>query len=116
MFDPRDSVVDFCDSAALISVLDLVITVDSAVAHLAGGLGVPVWLLLPWNPDWRWMQDREKSSWYPSVRLFRQTSPNKWTDVINDVIQLFSYFLERGYNGINKGCMGCSLHGVGQFP
>ncbi len=90
MFNPGENVVDFCDSAALISGLDLVITVDSAVAHLAGGLGVPVWLLLPWNPDWRWMQDREKSSWYPSVRLFRQTSPNKWSDVITDVLQLFA--------------------------
>lgn len=63
---------DFMDSAAMISALDLVICVDSAVAHLAGALGTPVWLLLPPNPDWRWLQAGESSAWYPSMRLFRR--------------------------------------------
>jgi len=64
---------DFTDSAAQINALDLVICVDSAVAHLAGALGKPVWLLLPPNPDWRWLQAREDSPWYPSLRLFRRS-------------------------------------------
>jgi tetratricopeptide (TPR) repeat protein len=63
---------DFSDSAAMIECLDLVITVDSAVAHLAGALGKPVWLLLAPNPDWRWLLEREDSPWYPTMRLFRR--------------------------------------------
>ena len=63
---------DFADTAAAIMALDLVITVDTSVAHLAGALGKPVWLLLPYAPDWRWLQARSDSPWYPSARLFRQ--------------------------------------------
>ena len=63
---------DFADTAAAISLLDLVITVDTAVAHLAGALGKPVWVLLPFAPDWRWLLKREDSPWYPTARLFRQ--------------------------------------------
>ena len=61
--------------------LDLVVTVDSAPAHLAGALGVPVWIALPVAPDWRWLLKREDSPWYPSVRLFRQTKRHEWGDV-----------------------------------
>lgn len=85
LYDFRDEVHDFTDSAALVAELDLVITVDSAVAHLAGGLGVPVWLLLPWNPDWRWMHGRDDSLWYPSTRIYRQVTPGQWHDVIRGV-------------------------------
>lgn len=63
---------DFGESAAMIGQLDLVITVDTAIAHLAGALGKPAWLLLPPNPDWRWLLDREDSPWYPTLRLFRR--------------------------------------------
>jgi tetratricopeptide (TPR) repeat protein len=67
--------------AAVIKGLDLVISVDSAVAHLAGGLGVPVWVALAFAPDWRWLLDREDSPWYPTARLFRQARPGAWDDV-----------------------------------
>ena len=63
---------DFFETAAVIEALDLVITVDTATAHLAGGLGKRSWLMLPFIPDWRWMLDAEESPWYPSLRLFRQ--------------------------------------------
>jgi tetratricopeptide (TPR) repeat protein len=73
---------DFGETAAALSALDLVIAVDTATAHLAGALGRPVWLLLPYAPDWRWMLDREDSPWYPSFRLFRQSSPRDWDEVV----------------------------------
>ena len=63
---------DFADSAAMVEQLDLVITVDTSIAHLAGALGKPVWVLLPPNPDFRWLLDREDSPWYPTMRLFRR--------------------------------------------
>jgi tetratricopeptide (TPR) repeat protein len=75
----------FQDTAAVLANLDLVITVDSAVAHCAGALGVPVWVLLPFYPDWRWLLDRQDSPWYPTMRLFRQTEPGKWDSVFNRV-------------------------------
>lgn len=76
---------DFADTAAAISLLDLVVCVDTSVAHLAGALGRPVWLLLPTPADWRWMEEREDSPWYPTMRLFRQRSPGAWSDVIERV-------------------------------
>jgi len=68
----------FMDTAAIMMNLDVVITSDSAVAHLAGALGVPVWVALSFSPDWRWLLDRSDSPWYPSMRLFRQKSPGDW--------------------------------------
>jgi Glycosyltransferase family 9 (heptosyltransferase) len=72
---------NFSDTAALISNLDLIISVDTSVAHLAGALGKPVWILLPFIPGWRWLLDREDSPWYPTAR-FRQNHARTWDDVI----------------------------------
>lgn len=76
---------DFADTAALISALDLVIAVDTSVAHLAAALGKPVWLMLPYAPDFRWLLDREDSPWYPNMRLFRQQQPGDWDSVITRI-------------------------------
>jgi Glycosyltransferase family 9 (heptosyltransferase) len=73
----------FADTAALISNLDLVISVDTSVAHLAGALAKPVWILLPFTPDWRWLLDRDDSPWYPTARLFRQDSTRQWDGVVS---------------------------------
>jgi len=81
---------DFSDTAALIANLDLVICVDTAVAHLAGALGKPVWLMLPFVPDWRWMLGRSDSPWYPSMRLFRQASFGDWESLISQVREALS--------------------------
>ncbi|WP_244816925.1 tetratricopeptide repeat protein [Caballeronia sp. Lep1P3] len=80
--DPMDEVADFADTAAIVASLDLVISVDTSVAHLAGALGKPVWVLLHSNADWRWLDARDDSPWYPTARLFRQASPGDWTEVI----------------------------------
>lgn len=76
---------DLADTADIIRQLDLVITVDTSVAHLAGAMGKAVWVLLPFAPDWRWMPDGENTPWYPSMRLFRQRAPRQWADVIDRV-------------------------------
>ena len=76
---------DFADTAALLDELDLVISVDTSIAHLAGIMGKKLWLLLPWNPDWRWLLDRDDSPWYPSARMFRQTRRGDWSSVLADV-------------------------------
>jgi ADP-heptose:LPS heptosyltransferase len=83
---------DFADTAALMSHLDLVISVDTAVAHLGGAMGKPVWLLLPSTPDWRWMLDREDSPWYPTMHLFRQKSRGDWKSVIERVANALASF------------------------
>ena len=77
-----DECVDFLDTAALIKSLDLVITVDSAIAHLAGALGKPVWLLNRYRSEWRWGLESESCPWYPTMRIFRQRAATSWTDVI----------------------------------
>jgi hypothetical protein len=73
---------NFSDTAALIENLDLVISVDTSVAHLAGALAKSVWILLPYNPDWRWLLDRDDSPWYPTARLFRQDRSRTWGSVM----------------------------------
>lgn len=83
--DLTADLTDFADTAALIACLDLVITVDTSVAHLAGALGRPTWILLPWTPDYRWLLDRADSPWYPSVRLFRQTETREFESVLDRV-------------------------------
>jgi hypothetical protein len=81
----ENELYDFAETGAVIANLDLVISVDTAVAHLAGAIGKPVWSLLQFDPDWRWLISREDSPWYPSMRLFRQTKPNDWTSVFEAV-------------------------------
>jgi ADP-heptose:LPS heptosyltransferase len=76
---------DFAETAALISCLDLVITVDTSVAHLAGALGRSTWILLPYAPDYRWLLDRDDSPWYPTVRLFRQDERRDYASVLEHV-------------------------------
>ncbi|MFC5359489.1 tetratricopeptide repeat protein [Azospirillum himalayense] len=83
---------DFADSAAILANLDLVIAVDTATIHLAGALGVPAWLLLPYAPDWRWLLDRTDSPWYPSLRLFRQPRPGDWDSVLRTVAAEMEHF------------------------
>lgn len=85
IFDLGRYLGDFADTAAAIQALDLVISVDTAVAHVAGALAKPVWTLIPFVPDWRWMLNREDSPWYPTMRLFRQSKPGDWTSVIERV-------------------------------
>jgi ADP-heptose:LPS heptosyltransferase len=75
----------FVDTAAIMMNLDLVITCDTSVAHLAGALGVPVWVALPFVPDWRWLLDRSDSPWYPTMRLFRQQTPADWDGVFKEI-------------------------------
>ncbi|MGE0725128.1 MAG: tetratricopeptide repeat protein [Alphaproteobacteria bacterium] len=80
--DPMAEVADFADTAAIVEQLDLVITVDTAVAHLAGALGKPVWVLSRHDGCWRWLEDRDDTPWYPTMRLFRQSAPGEWGDPI----------------------------------
>ncbi len=88
--DAGSTLGDWADTAALVSVLDLVITVDTGVAHLVGALARPGWLLLPWISEWRWLQDRDDSPWYPSLKLFRQPAAGDWESVIANVRQHLS--------------------------
>jgi tetratricopeptide (TPR) repeat protein len=80
---PGDDLRDFSDTAALLDLMDLVITIDTSVAHLAGAMGKPVWILLPHNCDWRWLMERDDSPWYPSARLFRQRQLGNRAEVID---------------------------------
>ena len=80
-----DQFADIDLFAAQVAAMDLVITIDNSAAHLAGALGVPTWLLLPYAPDWRWMLDRDDSPWYPTMRLFRQATPGDWQGVVQSV-------------------------------
>ena len=85
MFDAMAEMTDFADTAALTAACDLVISVDSAMLHLAGSLGRKVWLLDRYDGCWRWMKGREDSPWYPTLRIFRQSAPGDWGDVVAKV-------------------------------
>ena len=85
ILDVSEHLTDFVATAALVSCLDLVITVDTSVAHLVGALGCPVWIMLPFTPDYRWLLDRDDSPWYPTARLFRQTETRDYAPVIDRI-------------------------------
>ena len=89
------SLKSYADTAALIANLDLVISVDTSVAHLAGALAKPVWILLPFIPDWRWLLDRDDSPWYPTARLFRQDETRGWDSVMARVHAALDNHLRR---------------------
>ncbi|MFY3904261.1 glycosyltransferase family 9 protein, partial [Achromobacter xylosoxidans] len=76
---------DFDDTAAILTQLDVLVSVDSSPLHLAGALGCPAWALLPFASDWRWLRERRDSPWYPSIRLFRQPAPHAWQPVLEEV-------------------------------
>jgi hypothetical protein len=86
VFDAAPWLTDFTDTAAAVAALDLVISVDTSVAHLTGAMGKPVWLLNRADTDWRWLLDRGDSPWYPTMRIFRQPTPGDWNSVIEAVI------------------------------
>jgi len=96
LVDHTADLTDFAETAALIANLDLVITCDTSVAHLAGAMGKPTWIALPFAAPWRWMTDRTDSPWYPTVRLFRQPRPGDWRTPIRQIAQELSAQLHSG--------------------
>jgi ADP-heptose:LPS heptosyltransferase len=88
------AIQDFTDTLALLNTFDLLITVDTSVAHLAGAAGLPVWTLLQAGADWRWMTERNDSPWYPSMRLFRQRELGDWDTVIDEVREALQKWCE----------------------
>jgi len=95
IIDMTADLKDFSDTASLVANLDLVITVDTAVAHLAGALGKPVWILSRFDGCWRWLDGREDSPWYPTARLFHQKTAGQWDDVIERVTVALSQLSEQ---------------------
>lgn len=96
--DMKPYIHEFSDTAALISCLDLVISIDSAAAHLAGALGIPVWVMLKYSPDWRWYLHRDDSPWYGSARLFRQDTPGDWGSVTCAIARELKKIMDNGKN------------------
>jgi ADP-heptose:LPS heptosyltransferase len=86
---------DFDDTAACVAQMDIIISVDTSLVHLAGALGKPVWVLLPWAPEWRWLLDREDSPWYPTARLFRQQTMGDWAGAIERVVNALNTYQPR---------------------
>ena len=101
-----DEIRDFGETAALLGCLDVVITVDTATSHFAGAMGVPVWLLLPLAPEWRWLLEREDSPWYPTMRLFRQKEAGNWREVLDRVAGELRKLLEPPAPGGKKTRLG----------
>ena len=85
ILEHRHALANFSQTSGLLHELDMIITVDTSVAHLAAAIGKPTWILLPWVPDFRWLLDRPDSPWYPSVRLFRQPARDDWAPVLEAV-------------------------------
>jgi hypothetical protein len=83
--DLSAELADFAETAAVIANLDLTISVDTAVVHLAGAMNKPIWLLLPFDPEWRWLLGRSDSPWYPTLKIFRQKNSRLWSEVIREV-------------------------------
>ncbi len=92
VMDAGPQLHDFTDTAALVACLDLIVTVDTSVSHLAGALGKPTWTLLPHIPDWRWLLDRTDTPWYQQMKLFRQTEPKNWSIILENLKQNFMEF------------------------
>jgi hypothetical protein len=92
LIDPMPEVTDFADTAALVANLDLVISVDTSVAHLAGALGRRVWLLSRYDGCWRWLHGRDDNPWYPGLRLYRQERPHDWSTVVERVLSDLAAF------------------------
>ena len=90
LVDWAGELIDFAETAALITQLDLVIAVDTAVCHVAGAIGKPVWILIAFQPDWRWLLDRKDSPWYPTAKLFRQTRPGDWSQPLAQIDRRFT--------------------------
>jgi tetratricopeptide (TPR) repeat protein len=112
LVDASPSIHDFADTAALIDRLDLLITVDTAAAHLAGAMGKPVWILLAHVPDWRWMLDRSDSPWYPTARLFRQSRGGQWSDPVDAIARSLDELLARRAGRVGQADhASCSLQG-----
>ncbi len=103
MTDTAEELTDFGETAALIANLDMVITVDTAMGHLAGALGKPVWILIPKAADWRWMLERSDSPWYPTARLFRQKTPGAWDPVLAEVTAALAEELKAGAEAAAAG-------------
>lgn len=101
IFDADPYLTDFSATAGLMKKLDLLITVDTSSAHLAGALGVPVWMLLPFDPDWRWLLGREDTPWYPTMRLFREQAPRDWPSAIAIVRGELKKFLDGDQSVLN---------------
>ena len=85
IFDVMQGVEDFADTAARLQAVDLLISVDTTMVHLAGGLGRPVWMLSRFDGCWRWLEGRDTTPWYPSMRIFRQPAPGDWGGMMADV-------------------------------
>lgn len=100
MTDLTEDLKDFGETAAVIANLDLVITVDTAIGHLTGALGRPVWIMLPKASDWRWLLKRSDSPWYPTARLFRQETPGAWDPVVQGVASALTQWLRATAQGI----------------
>ena len=115
VIDWMNEVGDFADTAALVASLDLIISVDTAVAHLAGALGKPVWLLNRYESEWRWMRGKDTSPWYPSMRIFNQGAPGDWDGVITQVGAIIHYNFFPNYHRGEKRHMRTFLH-VGCGP
>ncbi len=93
--DVDDSHGAFMDTAAVMKCLDLIVTSDTSVAHLAGALGVETWMAVPLSPDWRWLLEREDSPWYPTMRMFRQRELSHWQDVFARMAEQLAPRLEQ---------------------
>ena len=110
---------DFDDTAALCELMDVVISVDTSVAHLAGAMGKPLWLLLPQVPDWRWMLERDDSPWYPTARLFRQDGTRDWAPVLQRVAGALASLAPPGAGArriLRPSCGSCSGSSAGTRP
>jgi hypothetical protein len=91
-----DDLADFSDTAAVLAMCDVVVCVDTSIAHVAGALGRPIFLLVPFQPDWRWLLGRDDSPWYPTMRLFRQTAIGDWAGVVGRVRAALTTWSDRG--------------------